>query len=221
MYAERVFSVPAAAGQAQVVFAFHYQSPGNQRFWAVDDVKVTGSAVLCDPCDCGLRNFTVNYDPSTNKVNGTFASLHARATRDLTAGLPKTLWPRGTVENPCAARRLLFACPVARTLLGGDPGRVHCAWVCEGATDWLTAAMLVGQGSGGEVRAETAVFGAANGGFEALAEVQWPDDDFEVWCFVDDDEAGTRYAATIAASICRPLRRLHPSRLAPCPREGG
>jgi hypothetical protein len=75
MYAERVFSVPAAAGQAKAVFAFHYQSPGNQRFWAVDDVKVTGSAVLCDPCDCGLRNFTVSFDPATSKVTGTFASL--------------------------------------------------------------------------------------------------------------------------------------------------
>src|SRR4030095_13250761 len=41
MYAERIFSVPAAAGQTRVVFAFHYKSPGNQRFWAVDDVRVS------------------------------------------------------------------------------------------------------------------------------------------------------------------------------------
>ncbi len=44
LYAQRIFAVPAAAGQAEVVFAFAYISGGNEKWWAVDDIKVTGTA---------------------------------------------------------------------------------------------------------------------------------------------------------------------------------
>lgn len=43
VFADRVLSVPSAAGRANVAFAFRYQSPGNAWWWAVDDVRVTGS----------------------------------------------------------------------------------------------------------------------------------------------------------------------------------
>ena len=74
-YADRVFSVPQVAGEANVVFAFHYQSGGNRWWWAIDDVKVTGTTEVCDPRECGLRNFAVAYDAGTNTVSGTWASL--------------------------------------------------------------------------------------------------------------------------------------------------
>jgi len=74
-YGEHVFSVPQAAGAAQVVFAFHYKSPGNIWYWALDDIAVTGGADVCDPRDCGLRSFSVSYDAANNRVNGSWASL--------------------------------------------------------------------------------------------------------------------------------------------------
>lgn len=40
-YGERLFEVPAAAGRSNVVFAFHYKTPGYHWWWAVDDVEVT------------------------------------------------------------------------------------------------------------------------------------------------------------------------------------
>jgi hypothetical protein len=43
-YAERIFDVSGvAAGQSQVVFAFRYAGDGNDWFWAVDNVKVSGT----------------------------------------------------------------------------------------------------------------------------------------------------------------------------------
>jgi hypothetical protein len=41
-YAVRTFVVPRAAGQPSVAFAFHYASPGNQGYWAIDDLRVSG-----------------------------------------------------------------------------------------------------------------------------------------------------------------------------------
>jgi hypothetical protein len=41
-YADRIFDVSdVAAGESQVVFAFHYQGSGNDWWWAVDDIMVT------------------------------------------------------------------------------------------------------------------------------------------------------------------------------------
>ncbi|MCH8121157.1 MAG: discoidin domain-containing protein [Planctomycetes bacterium] len=42
-YAERIFDVSdIAAGQSQVVFAFHFQGDGNDYWWAIDNVEVSG-----------------------------------------------------------------------------------------------------------------------------------------------------------------------------------
>jgi len=51
-YAERSFCVPAAAGEPEVAFAFCYESAGNQWWWAVDDVRVSG-----DGGDAGVGPF--------------------------------------------------------------------------------------------------------------------------------------------------------------------
>ncbi|MBI4602133.1 MAG: choice-of-anchor J domain-containing protein [Planctomycetes bacterium] len=74
-YAARVLEVPDAACQAQVVFAFHYKSSGDKWWWAVDDIKVTGSPGICDPRACELRGFSVSYDPAANKATGTWNTL--------------------------------------------------------------------------------------------------------------------------------------------------
>ena len=68
-YAERVFSVPAAAFESKVVFAWHYQSGGNEWWWAIDDVYVTGTGEGLDSLNCANRNFrTEGFDPRTASV---------------------------------------------------------------------------------------------------------------------------------------------------------
>jgi hypothetical protein len=65
-YNEYIFSVPAAAGQARVAFAFHYLNRGAEPLgWAVDDVKVTADQPQTrvafnrgDTNDDGLINLT-------------------------------------------------------------------------------------------------------------------------------------------------------------------
>jgi len=42
-YAARVLAVPGAAFRSDVAFAFRYQGPGNAWWWAVDEVRVTGT----------------------------------------------------------------------------------------------------------------------------------------------------------------------------------
>ena len=75
-YAKRAFSVDSVVGQSQVVFAFHYQSPAiANEYWALDDIQVSGEVPICDPRDCGLRAFTAAYDPSTNRVLGSWNLL--------------------------------------------------------------------------------------------------------------------------------------------------
>jgi hypothetical protein len=68
-YAERVLSVPAVAGQAAVVFGFLYQSPGDQWWWAVDNVRVTGTK--CEVVGETCENPVVVAVPSS--TNGTTA----------------------------------------------------------------------------------------------------------------------------------------------------
>ncbi|MCZ6795057.1 MAG: hypothetical protein O7J95_15750, partial [Planctomycetota bacterium] len=57
MFAERVFEIPAAAGQSNVAVAFHYQGGGNEWWWAVDDVTVTANGQNLDVRGCGNRGF--------------------------------------------------------------------------------------------------------------------------------------------------------------------
>jgi len=40
-FARRVLQVPAAAGEANVAFAFRYTSPGNRWWWAIDEVRIS------------------------------------------------------------------------------------------------------------------------------------------------------------------------------------
>ncbi len=42
-YAERVIAAPRAAFEGNVAFAFRFASPGNTWWWAVDEVRVTGT----------------------------------------------------------------------------------------------------------------------------------------------------------------------------------
>jgi hypothetical protein len=50
LYGSLVLDVPRAAGQVQVVFAFHYaKAAADQGFWAVDDVAVTGETKVTRP----------------------------------------------------------------------------------------------------------------------------------------------------------------------------
>lgn len=41
--------VPLAAGQSSVIFRFSYLGDGNRWYWAVDNIRVTGSAIGFDP----------------------------------------------------------------------------------------------------------------------------------------------------------------------------
>ncbi len=71
-YAERLFAVPLATAESEVVFAFHYTSGGNAWWWAVDDVRV--SARLIDgaecPCNCTTRGFSAGeFDASNGTVS--------------------------------------------------------------------------------------------------------------------------------------------------------
>jgi len=71
-YAERVFEVPVAAQESEVVFAFHFEGPGNQWWWAVDDVQVTAVDLDDDCTSCGScvqRGFrSGGFDPATGEV---------------------------------------------------------------------------------------------------------------------------------------------------------
>ncbi len=73
-YAERIIEVPQAAGEPQVAFAFHFQSGGNQGWWAVDDVKVTAEGDI-EIVNCANQNFRVRFDPESGTVVGTWQAL--------------------------------------------------------------------------------------------------------------------------------------------------
>ncbi len=77
-YAARILSVPQAAGASSVSFAFHYKSAGNQRFWAIDDVKVTATSI-CDALTVSISGATsattgstVHLTSSTNAAEPTY-----------------------------------------------------------------------------------------------------------------------------------------------------
>jgi hypothetical protein len=68
-YAERIIPVPVAAGKKQVAFAFHYQSPGNRSYWALDDIKVTANGAQLPRRNCNNREFQVDkFDATTGSV---------------------------------------------------------------------------------------------------------------------------------------------------------
>lgn len=145
------------------------------------------------------------------EANGTLGGLHARAILPIPEGAPKTRWPRGV-----DAAGLLFACPFGLALLRGEPiPYLGAVMICEGLTDWLSAAALMReQADYLERSARTdewcriAVLGGAAGSFRVLSQVRWPEGDYQVWCCTDLDLAGTRYAMQVAEAIApRPIKR--------------
>ena len=49
IYAEYVIEEPRAAGQSEVAFIFKYTSPGNQWWWAIDNVSITAGEYAAPP----------------------------------------------------------------------------------------------------------------------------------------------------------------------------
>ena len=72
-YAERVFRIPAAIGEAQVAFAFHYVG-GDNWWWAVDDVMVTSGTGIVERT-CEDTAFEVALDSETGAVTATWNGL--------------------------------------------------------------------------------------------------------------------------------------------------
>ena len=78
VYAARVFDVSGtAAAESQVVFAFRYTGGGDNWWWAIDNVKVSGS-LLPEPVDPGTEGLAAFYaldgdanDSSGNGIDGT------------------------------------------------------------------------------------------------------------------------------------------------------
>ncbi|MHC4356523.1 MAG: alpha/beta hydrolase-fold protein, partial [Planctomycetota bacterium] len=70
VYAVRIFDVSGtAAGQSQVVFAFRYTGGGDNWWWAVDNVAVTGTPEPVDPGTDGLVvDQITSGDPATREV---------------------------------------------------------------------------------------------------------------------------------------------------------
>lgn len=139
------------------------------------------------------------------EIDGTFASVHARAVGEVPRGEPKTRWPVG-----CAASGLLFATPPTRKLLGGSPeiaAEVSQLLFVEGLTDFLAAALDAIVCSGHGLR--RAVLGITSGSLGALKRLRIPPR-LPVLIATDADDAGDRYAAAIATALpqhgCRRVR---------------
>lgn len=143
------------------------------------------------------------------RPGGEAVSLHARAVvaRPMNRGesLPRQLWPRGVGERRFDACGLFFADPQAQRLLRGVAADIEQVLLCEGLTDWLSAAAMLHQRQLGGV----AVLGGVSGSFPALAQIRWPVHPIDLVVAVDEDAAGERYLAQVRAALPgRPLRRL-------------
>ena len=109
VYAERCFEVPAAAGERSVSFAFRFQSPGGQWWWAIDDVRVSADpAVVASSTDiggsCSAQNPAPTLSTSLPQLGTTlsfalenappgigFVLASPSPTLPATAGMPCTL----------------------------------------------------------------------------------------------------------------------------------
>lgn len=81
MYQHRFFNAPQAAGQSEVVFAWHYESelgPDNAGYWAVDNVRVTGCSTadfdsdndgIADVAETGTGSFIDANDTGSDVKN--------------------------------------------------------------------------------------------------------------------------------------------------------
>lgn len=137
-------------------------------------------------------------------------SLHARAVEDRPVTregepMPKQLWPGSRNGPRYEAGGLFFADAGARRLLRGDGFGLSRVLVCEGLTDWLSAATWCRRNRLDDV----AVIGGVSGSFPALARIAWPQQPLDIVVAVDHDAAGDRYVQQIRAALPgRPLRRL-------------
>jgi len=144
-------------------------------------------------------------------VGGEPVSLHARAVEDRPTTrdgepMPKQLWPGSRNGSRYDAGGLFFADPPAARLLRGDGAGIGRVLICEGLTDWLSAAAWCRRNA----LADVAVLGGVSGSFPALAQVRWPDQPVDIVVAVDHDAAGDRYVEQIRAALPgRSLRRLH------------
>lgn len=139
---------------------------------------------------------------------GAPVSLHARATEEapLRNGepRPKQLWPRSRDGARCEASGLFFADPAGQRLLVGNAAGVRHLLLCEGLTDWLSAAAWCQRNPGDGY----AVLGGVSGSFPTLAHIRLPCE-LDIVVGVDDDGAGDRYLAQIRVALAgRALRRL-------------
>lgn len=144
------------------------------------------------------------------QVGGEAVSVHARAVEDRPATrdgepMPKQLWPGSRGGPRYDVSGLFFADPAAQRLLRGDAFGLARVLVCEGLTDWLSAAGWCRRNGGDDV----AVLGGVSGSFPALAQVRWPEQPIDVVVAIDHDAAGDRYVEQIRAALPgRRLRRL-------------
>jgi hypothetical protein len=166
VYARRVFSVPAAAGQSNVAFAFHWAGQDDW-WWAIDNVRVTGTTPTCNLRDCGLRSFAVSYDSGTNRVNGSWTLLPGdeqfRVLRggDIIAELPATATSFVDSAPPAGGQGVSY---VLETYTGGSkdadcPSNEISTFICPAglfaradqdamtvALSWSGATNIVGTG---------------------------------------------------------------------------
>lgn len=130
---------------------------------------------------------------------GEIQSLHARSLRP--GADPKGLSPAGH-----ASAGLILACPLARQVLGGG---IPAWWrhpappafiVAEGVPDFLTVACRYG-----EMEYAPATVGVLSGAWSGEVAARIPDR-CRVVIRTHADEAGRKYQAEIAASLCRRCR---------------
>ena len=76
LYGNFVFEVPRAAGEAEVAFLFKYTSPGNQWYWAIDNVAITAGEYASPPppppSGTTFRRADCNSDGSFNIADCVF-----------------------------------------------------------------------------------------------------------------------------------------------------
>jgi len=103
VYAERIFDVSSiAAGESQVVFAFLYAGDGDDWWWAIDNVKVSGLP-LPEPVDPGTEGLAAFYaldgDANDSSGNGNDGTINNADSGGL--GTDGSVWvddpERGTV----------------------------------------------------------------------------------------------------------------------------
>lgn len=75
-FAERTFEIPAAVGESEVAFAFHFRGPGEDAAWGIDDVRVSANGTGFEQRTCQNRQFAVSaYDPAAGSISMTWKTI--------------------------------------------------------------------------------------------------------------------------------------------------